>query len=158
MASNIIASSASVFTSLLTDECIKIKVILWPMVSYSVSLGVEPHLRTHDQIFITLWQLRSCFCEVPSLTWGRVFFCICCWLSPAYSFSDPCPLVLVTIFYSLRFETSLFVASYNSQGHGGGIRTRLHMRDVSQVKIVLQRLQRRQQAWLDIYINDAHII
>jgi hypothetical protein len=32
----------------------------------------------------------------------------------------------VTIFYSLRFETSLFVASYDSQGHGGGIRPRLH--------------------------------
>jgi hypothetical protein len=32
----------------------------------------------------------------------------------------------VTIFYSLRFETSLFVASYDSQSQGGGIRTRLH--------------------------------
>jgi hypothetical protein len=32
----------------------------------------------------------------------------------------------MTIFYRLRFETSLFVASYDSQGHGGGIRTRLH--------------------------------
>jgi hypothetical protein len=35
-------------------------------------------------------------------------------------------LVLVTIFYCLKFETSLFVASYDSQGHGGGIRPRLH--------------------------------
>jgi hypothetical protein len=26
----------------------------------------------HDQIFITLWQLRSCFCGTPSLTRGRV--------------------------------------------------------------------------------------
>jgi hypothetical protein len=33
---------------------------------------------------------------------------------------------LVTVFYSLRFETCLFVASYDSQDHGGGIRTRLH--------------------------------
>jgi hypothetical protein len=32
----------------------------------------------------------------------------------------------VTIFYCLRFETSLFVASYNSQGYGGRIRPRLH--------------------------------
>jgi hypothetical protein len=32
----------------------------------------------------------------------------------------------VTIFYSFRFETSLFVASYDSQGHCGGIRPRLH--------------------------------
>jgi hypothetical protein len=29
-------------------------------------------------------------------------------------------------FYCLRFGTSLFVASYDSQGHGGGIRPRLH--------------------------------
>jgi hypothetical protein len=33
---------------------------------------------------------------------------------------------LATIFYSLRFETSLFVASYDSQGYGGGIRACLH--------------------------------
>jgi hypothetical protein len=26
----------------------------------------------HDQIFITVWQLRSCFCGAPSLTRGRV--------------------------------------------------------------------------------------
>jgi hypothetical protein len=32
----------------------------------------------------------------------------------------------MTIFYCLRFETSLFVASYDSQGYGGGIRPRLH--------------------------------
>jgi hypothetical protein len=36
------------------------------------------------------------------------------------------PLGLATVFYCLRFETSLFVASYDSQGHGGGIRLRLH--------------------------------
>jgi hypothetical protein len=36
------------------------------------------------------------------------------------------PLGLVNIFYCLRFETSLFVASYDSQGHGKGIRPRLH--------------------------------
>jgi hypothetical protein len=29
-------------------------------------------------------------------------------------------------FYCLRLETSLFVASYDSQGRGGGIRPRLH--------------------------------
>jgi hypothetical protein len=42
------------------------------------------------------------------------------------SFSGPSPVGLVAIFYCLRFETSLFVASYNSQGYGGGIRPRLH--------------------------------
>jgi hypothetical protein len=33
---------------------------------------------------------------------------------------------LATIFYCLRFEISIFVASYDSHGHGGGIRPRLH--------------------------------
>jgi hypothetical protein len=32
----------------------------------------------------------------------------------------------MTIFYCLRFETSLTVSSYDSQGHGGGIRPHLH--------------------------------
>jgi hypothetical protein len=34
--------------------------------------------------------------------------------------------VLATIFYCFRFETSLFVGSYVSQGYGGGIRPHLH--------------------------------
>jgi hypothetical protein len=41
------------------------------------------------------------------------------------SFSGPSPIGLVAISYCLRFETSLFVASYDSQGHGGGIQSRL---------------------------------
>jgi hypothetical protein len=57
---------------------------------------------------------------------GSVVF-NCSWPSPAQSFSGPSPLRLVAIFYCLRFETSLFVASYDSQGYGGGIRPRLHM-------------------------------
>jgi hypothetical protein len=40
---------------------------------------------------------------------------------PAQCFSGPSPLGLATIFYCLTFETSLFVASYDLQGHGGGI-------------------------------------
>jgi hypothetical protein len=39
----------------------KVKVTLRLTVSQSVSVGVEPHLGAHDQIFITVWQLRSCF-------------------------------------------------------------------------------------------------
>jgi hypothetical protein len=80
----------------------------------------------HDQIFITVWQLRSCF--VGRRFWreyGSVI-CTCCCPFPALSFLGPSPFELVTIFYCLWFETSLFVASYNSQGHGGGIRPRLH--------------------------------
>jgi hypothetical protein len=50
----------------------------------------------------------------------------CCLPSQAQSFSGLSPVGLATIFYCLRFETSLFVASYDSQGYGGGIRLRLH--------------------------------
>jgi hypothetical protein len=73
----------------------------------------------------------------------------CCWSSPAQSFSSRSPAGLMTIFCCLRFETPpdwrarsshlypprdkmaqlypqklgyLFVASYDSQGYGGGIR------------------------------------
>jgi hypothetical protein len=80
----------------------------------------------HDQIFVTLWQLPSCFSEAPSLTRGRV--CLLCML-----------LALASIVF-LWFESHWtrdhillsqiwdfsFVDSYDSQGHGGGIRTRLH--------------------------------
>jgi hypothetical protein len=38
----------------------------------------------------------------------------------------PSLVELGTIFHCLRFESSLFVASYDLQGYGGGIRTRLH--------------------------------
>jgi hypothetical protein len=50
----------------------------------------------------------------------------CCWPSPAQSFSGSSSVGLATIFYCLRFETSLFVASCDSQGYGGGIRPLLH--------------------------------
>jgi hypothetical protein len=62
-------------------------------------------------------------------------FCICYWPLPAQSFSGPSPLVLATVFYRLRIETFLFVASYDSQGHGGDIRPRLHTRYNSQLTI-----------------------
>jgi hypothetical protein len=55
--------------------------------------------------------------------------CNCNWPSPAQSFSGPSSVGLVAIFYCLRFETFLFVASYDSQDHGGGIRSRLHTGD-----------------------------
>jgi hypothetical protein len=41
---------------------------------------------------------------------------------------DPSPVGLANIFYCLRLETSLFVASYDSQSYGSGIRRRLHTR------------------------------
>jgi hypothetical protein len=50
----------------------KSKVTLRLTASQSVSLGVKPPSGAHDQIFYTVWHLRSCFCGAPSLTRGRV--------------------------------------------------------------------------------------
>jgi hypothetical protein len=55
-----------------------------------------------------------------SLTRGRV-----CRLQVLLALASA--VSLGTIFYCLRLETSLFVASYDSQGYGGCIRLRFHM-------------------------------
>jgi hypothetical protein len=104
----------------------KVKVTLRLTVGQSVSLGVEPHLGLMTRYLLLFYSYGLVF--VGRSLWredGSVF-CICWWPLPAQSFSGPSSLGLATVFYSLRFETSLFVASYDSQGHGGGIQPRLH--------------------------------
>jgi hypothetical protein len=80
---------------------------------------------THLGLMTRSW-LLSDSCRFVDL--GRPFWqedgsavCNCYWPSPAQLFSGPSPLGFVAIFYCLRFETSNFVASYDSQGHGGGM-------------------------------------
>jgi hypothetical protein len=114
-----------------TQVKVKVKVLLGPTVSRLVCLGVEPHLGPKttyilfvDSYCLVLWGALS-----DERTGLSLF--ICCWPSLPQCFSGPSPLGLVTIFYCLRFETSLFVASYDSQGYGGGIRNRLH-KDMTQ--------------------------
>jgi hypothetical protein len=105
---------------------VTVKVTLRRRVSQSVSLGVEPHLGLMTRYSLLLDSYGLVFVGRP--LWredGSVFY-ICCSPLPAQSSSGPSHLGLATIFYYLRFETSLFVASYDSQGHGGGIRPRLH--------------------------------
>jgi hypothetical protein len=79
-----------------------------------------------DQICITLWQLRSSFCGAPSLTWGRVCLLYVLLVLASAVFLGSESLETRGHILLSRFETFPFVASYDSQGHGGGIRPRLH--------------------------------
>jgi hypothetical protein len=96
------------------------------MVSRPVCLGIKHQSGAYDQIFVTVTQLRVCLCGAFSLTRGQV-----CRLRLLLALASAVILRSEsfgtrTIFYSLILETSLFVASYDSQGYDGGIRPRLH--------------------------------
>jgi hypothetical protein len=97
---------------------LSLSLVLRSTVSRPVYLGIK-----HQ---ITFRQLRVCWCGRSLWRQDGSVVYNCCWSSPAQSFSDPSPVGLVNIFYCLRFETSFFVACYDSQGYGAGIRPRLH--------------------------------
>jgi hypothetical protein len=83
-------------------------------VSQSVSLGVEPPLRIMTRYLLMFDNYGLSF-GAPSLTRGRVCLLYILLALASAVFSGLSPLVLAIIFYCLRFETSLFVASYDSQ-------------------------------------------
>jgi hypothetical protein len=105
---------------------VKVKITLRLTSSQSASLGVEPHLGLMTRYLLLFDSYGLVFEGRPLWREDGSVFCICCRSSPTQTFSGPSPLGLATIFYCLRFETSLFVASYDSQDHDGGIRSRFH--------------------------------
>jgi hypothetical protein len=98
--------------------------------SYSTTDGQSASLSWNKT---AIWGLRPDSHYIQKITgllmWGALFdeksvIYNCCWSSSAQSFSGPSLVGLVAIFYCLTFDTSLFVASYDSRGHGGSIRPR----------------------------------
>jgi hypothetical protein len=94
--------------------------------SYITTDGQSPSLSWHEALIWGLrpdlyyCQLRVCWCGALSLSLWREDGSV--WPSTAQSFSGPSPVGLRTIICRLRFETPLFVASYDSQGYSGSIR------------------------------------
>jgi hypothetical protein len=105
---------------------VKVKETLRLTVSRSVGLGLEPHLGPMTRYLFLSDSYVLVSMGRPLWREDGSVFCLCRWSLPAQTSSGPSPLGLATVFYCLRFETSLFVASYDSQNHGLGIRPRHH--------------------------------
>jgi hypothetical protein len=87
--------------------------MLWLTVSRPVRLGIKHPSGTYDQFFFP-FGIRNTSESYVLDSVGRPLwredgsvFCMCRWSLPAQSFSCPSPLGLATVFYCLRFETSL---------------------------------------------------
>jgi hypothetical protein len=58
----------------------------------------------HDQIFIAVWQLESCFCGAPSLPRGQICLLYMLLALASAVFLGSSPLGLATTFYCLQFR------------------------------------------------------
>jgi hypothetical protein len=119
----------------------------------SASLSWNKHPSGTNQIFITVRELRVCWCGALSLTRGQVWrlqlllvLASAVFLGSEFRGTRDHILLSqiwdssnlegqVPVFISFRNSEvqlypqalgSLFVASYHSQGYGGGVRSRLH--------------------------------
>jgi hypothetical protein len=131
------------FTVCKRSLSLSLSLMLRPMISRPVCLGIKHPSGAYDQILLLS---DSCwFVDVGRSSWREDVSVVCSWywFSPALLFSGASPLGLANIFHCLRFETFLFVAYYDSQGYGGGIRPRLQKGSVSHsLKRIFRRLER----------------
>jgi hypothetical protein len=116
----------------LLSECrtgyysLELSLILQPMVSRPVCLGIKHPSGAYDQILFSLWQLRVCWCWALSLTRGRVCrLQLLLGLASAVSLWSESRGTRDHILLS-QIRDFNFFASYDSQGYGIGIRPRLH--------------------------------
>jgi hypothetical protein len=72
---------------------VKVKVTLRLTVGQSVSLGVEPHLGLMTRYLLLFDSYGVVFVGRPLWRENGSVFCICCWPSPAQSFSGPSPWI-----------------------------------------------------------------
>jgi hypothetical protein len=104
---------------------------LRPMVNRPVHFGVGPPFGAHDQILRSLvWHVLASSCRAPSLTRGRVcnlHIQLLLGIASAATLDSKSRRTRDHILQSQLKLCSHFVASYDSQGYGGGILTCLHM-------------------------------
>jgi hypothetical protein len=111
--SHFIPTSYSFVVSRIFRNQVNVKVVLTPMISRPVCLGVTHQSGAHDRISFTV---KSCwFVHVGRLLWleARSLVYNCYWPSPGQSFSGPILTGLTTIFICLRYEnpSTLWVRS-----------------------------------------------